>query len=98
MIDDLCARSNQPRIVAGGGVPYLMMLGVLSGGWLLMKQALYAEAQKSEEGAHFAFLDQKIASLSVFRALSLPQAEAFAMTAQKAGDAIEALSVDMLQA
>ena len=98
VIDDLCARSNQPRIVAGGGVPYLMMLGVLSGGWLLMKQALYAEAQKSEEGAHLAFLDQKIASLSVFGALSLPQAEAFAMTAQKAGDAIEALSVDMLQA
>ena len=25
VIDDLCARSNQPRIVAGGGVPYLMM-------------------------------------------------------------------------
>ena len=41
-IDSLLARQNQPRHIAASGVPYLMMLGTLSGAWMLLKQGIRA--------------------------------------------------------
>ena len=73
-----------------------MMLGVLSGGWMLMRQGLVASAALKEEGADEAFLSNKLASLSLFTALTLPQIESYAKTAERAGDALGELSIDSL--
>ena len=96
VVESLLARQNQPRSIAAAGVAYLMMLGVLSGGWMLMRQGLVASAALKEEGADEAFLSNKLASLSLFTALTLPQIESYAKTAERAGDALGELSIDSL--
>ena len=96
VVESLLARQNQPRSIAAAGVAYLMMLGVLSGGWMLLRQGLIASKEIKEEGADTAFLSNKLASLSLFTALSLPQIDSFAKTAERAGDALASLSVETL--
>ena len=53
--ESLLARQNQPRSIAAAGVAYLMMLGVLSGGWMLLRQGVVASKELKEEGADTAF-------------------------------------------
>ena len=97
-IDSLLSRQNQPREIAASGVAYLMMLGTIGGGWLLLRQGLEADRQMQEEGADKAFLTNKLASLRLFAALSLPQASAYAQSVLLAGDAVENLSIEALYA
>ena len=94
----LLSQQNQPRIAAAAGVPYLMMLGTLTGGWMLLRQGSYAVSALAKPDADTAFLENKLASLSLFTALSLPQVAAFAKTISKAGTAIHHLSLDQLTA
>ena len=97
-VDSLLSRQNQPREIAASGVAYLMMLGTIGGGWLLLRQGLEADRQMQEEGADKAFLTNKLASLRLFAALSLPQASAYAQSVLLAGDAVENLSIEALYA
>ena len=97
-VDSLLSRQNQPREIAASGVAYLMMLGTIGGGWLLLRQGLDAFEQMQEEGADQAFLANKLASLRLFAALSLPQASAYAQNVILAGEAVENLSIDALYA
>ena len=97
-VDSLLSRQNQPREIAASGVAYLMMLGTIGGGWLLLRQGLEADRQMQEEGADKAFLNNKLASLRLFAALSLPQASAYAQSVLLAGDAVENLSIEALYA
>ncbi|MGC6517989.1 MAG: acyl-CoA dehydrogenase [Candidatus Puniceispirillaceae bacterium] len=92
-VDNLLSRQNQSREIAASGVPYLMMLGTLTAGWMLLKQGLFAADEQAKEGADQAFLQNKLASLMLFGALSLPQIAALAKTISLAGDAVEHLSV-----
>ena len=97
-VDSLLSRQNQPREIAASGVAYLMMLGTIGGAWLLLRQGLEADRQMQEEGADKAFLTNKLASLRLFAALSLPQASAYAQSVLLAGDAVENLSIEALYA
>ena len=97
-VDSLLSRQNQPREIAASGVAYLMMLGTIGGGWLLLRQGLEADRQMQEEGADKAFLANKLASLRLFAALSLPQASAYAQSVLLAGEAVENLSIEALYA
>ena len=92
-IDSLLARQNSPREIAASGVPYLMMLGTLAGGWMLLRQGVRAADALQDEGADTAFLHNKLASLRLFSALSLPQVSAYAQTVMLAGEATESLSI-----
>ena len=92
-IESLMARQNQPREIAASGVSYLMMLGTLSGGWMLLRQGKRAAMLATEDGADTAFLHNKLASLRLFCALSLPQVSAHAQTVAMAGEATESLSI-----
>ena len=93
-INSLLARRNDVRDIAASGVPYLMMLGTLTGGWHLLRQGVSASVASREEGADTAFLRNKLASCRLFAALSLPQASAYAQMALLAGQATESLSVE----
>ena len=92
-IDSLLARQNQPREIAASGVAYLMMLGTLSGGWLLLHQGVRAAALKEQSGADLGFLNNKLASLRLFTALSLPMVSSYAQSVTLAGEAVESLKV-----
>ena len=93
-INSLLARRNDARDIAASGVPYLMMLGTLTGGWHLLRQGVSASSALRQEGADTAFLRNKLASCRLFAALSLPQASAYAQMALRAGQATESLSVE----
>ena len=93
-INSLLARRNDARDIAASGVPYLMMLGTLTGGWHLLRQGVLASSALRQEGADTAFLRNKLASCRLFAALSLPQASSYAQMALRAGQATESLSVE----
>ena len=97
-VESLLSRQNQPREIAASGVAYLMMLGTIGGGWLLLRQGIDAHRQMQEEGADKAFFVNKLASLRLFAALSLPQASAYAQNVIWAGEAVENLSIEALYA
>ena len=92
-IDSLLSRQNQPREIAAAGVAYLMMMGTLSGGWMLLRQGIKAAEQAKLPEADQAFLGNKLASLRLFAALSLPQVSSYAQNVMLAGEATESLSV-----
>ncbi len=93
-INSLLARRNDARDIAASGVPYLMMLGTLTGGWHLLRQGVLASSALRQEGADTAFLRNKLASCRLFAALSLPQASSYAQMALRAGQATESLSIE----
>ena len=95
-IDSLLARQNQPRHIAASGVPYLMMLGTLSGAWMLLKQGIRAHKLAQQTGADTDRLNGKLSSLKLFAALTLPLVTSYAETVSLAGDATEALDVEAL--
>ena len=92
-IDSLLSRQNQPREIAAAGVAYLMMMGTLCGGWMLLRQGITASEQAKLPEADHAFLHNKLASLRLFTALSLPQVSAHAQSVVLAGEATESLSI-----
>ncbi len=92
-IHSLMARQNNPREIAASGVSYLMMLGTLTGGWMLLRQGLHAAEALALPEADTAFLHNKLASLRLFNALSLPQVSAHAETIMLAGTATESLNI-----
>ena len=65
---------------------------------MLLRQGLVASDEMKKEGADTAFLSNKLASLSLFTALSLPQLDSYAKTAELAGDALASLSIETLLA
>jgi alkylation response protein AidB-like acyl-CoA dehydrogenase len=59
-----------------GATPYLRMAGIVTGGWLLTKSALAAEAVRSTGGGGFSteFLEQKVVTARFYATQLLPQA------------------------
>ena len=66
-INSLLARRNDARDIAASGVPYLMMLGTLTGGWHLLRQGVLASSALRQEG-----LIQPFCVISLLRAAYLP--------------------------
>ncbi len=65
--------SNNPDDVAAGATPYLRMMGITIGGWLLAKQALVAQAMLASHEGDPAFLTAKIATARFFAEQVMPQ-------------------------
>jgi alkylation response protein AidB-like acyl-CoA dehydrogenase len=67
---------NNPDDVAAGATPYLRMMGLTLGGWLLLKQALAAQHKLNAGEGDPAFLTAKIATARFFAEQLLPQVAA----------------------
>ena len=67
---------DDPNNALAGATPYLRMTGIVTGGWMLTKSALAAEALRSAGGGGFAaeFLEQKIVTARFYATQLLPQA------------------------
>ncbi len=72
------AGANNPDDVAAGATPYLRMIGLTLGGWLLARQALAAQAALAAGTGDAGFLNAKIATARFFAEQLLPQATALA--------------------
>lgn len=72
-LDGLVARANAPRDAAAAGVDFVMMLGVLTGGWQ-MARAAHAAAEATNAGVGDpTFMTSKQATASAYMAYCLPE-------------------------
>ncbi len=70
---------QDPEAVAAGAVPYLRLLGVVAGGWLMARAALASE-KRLAAGEDDPFLTEKLVSARFYADQILVQAEALAAT------------------
>ncbi len=70
---------QDPEAVAAGAVPYLRLLGMVAGGWLMARAALVCE-KRLAAGEDDPFLTEKLVSARFYADQILVQAEALATT------------------
>jgi hypothetical protein len=88
------AGANNPDDIAAGATPYLRMMGVTLGGWLLARQALAASAGLAN--GPDAFLSAKIVTARFFAEQLLPQVAALLGPVTRGGAGLFALSAATL--
>jgi hypothetical protein len=89
---------NNPDDVAAGATPYLRMMGLTLGGWLLLKQALAAQHKLNTGEGDPAFLAAKIATARFFAEQVLPQVAALSGPVTRGAASLYAISEDDLAA
>lgn len=90
-LDYILTGGLSTREAAAISVPYLMMLGYLTGGWMALKNKRAAIAQQGSSNWDASFLKAKIAHADVFAAHSLPNVAALAQTILNGSQSIEAI-------
>jgi 3-(methylthio)propanoyl-CoA dehydrogenase len=71
----LASRATDPNGVLAGATPYLRLLGLVTGGWLMARSALAASQMPSSAGGTgAAFLREKVATAQFYAQQLLPQA------------------------
>jgi|TARA_Y100000294_G_scaffold26775_1_gene22695 hypothetical protein len=78
---------ENPEAVAAGAVPYLRLLGLVAGGWLMAKAALAAE-EGLRAGGDKAFLMDKLVSARFYADHVLVQAPALCRTVTRGWNAV----------
>ena len=97
-LDYILTGGLSAREAAAVSVPYLMMLGHLTGGWMALKNKTAANDQKGSGDWDDAFLDAKVAHANVFAAHSLPRVKSLAQTILNGSKSIEAMDTSWLVA
>lgn len=68
---------SEPQQALAGAVPYLMLTGVVTGGWMMAKAALVAQSHL-DNGSTDDFYKAKLVTAQYFAAHQLPKAAAYA--------------------
>lgn len=97
-LDHILTGGLSEREAAAVSVPYLMMLGYLSAGWMALKNKRAALLQKETGDWDENFLNAKAAHADVFAAHSLPNVAALAQTILNGSNPVEAIKADWLAA
>ena len=97
-LDHILTGGLSTREAAAISVPYLMMLGYLTGGWMALKNKRAAIAQQDAGNWDVNFLKAKIAHADVYAAHSLPCVASLVQTILSGSKSIEAMNVDWLTA
>ncbi|PZN92168.1 MAG: acyl-CoA dehydrogenase [Alphaproteobacteria bacterium] len=84
--------ANNPDDIAAGATPYLRMMGLTLGGWLLAKQALAAQQSLSAGSGDPAFLAAKIATARFYAEQLLPQVGALSGPVTRGAASLYAIS------
>ena len=83
---------SDPMAVATGAVPYLRLLGLTAGGWMLCRSALIAEQKMRDGDGDPDFLAAKPVSARFFADQYLVQCDALCRTVCDGGEAIAAIA------
>lgn len=83
------------RTVSVGAVPFLKLMGIVSGGWMMVQAAIIARAQ-IQSGNSDAFYPGKIATADFYAAHLLPLALALGQIVVSGGAAALAIEEDLL--
>ena len=95
-VDHILARSNDPRRPASNGVNYLMLLGTLTGGWMMARSAGKAADLAKEDNADKDFLETKLVTAETYMGHSLPQVYALIRTILNGEDAVLAMKPEWI--
>ncbi|OYU14025.1 MAG: acyl-CoA dehydrogenase [Alphaproteobacteria bacterium PA4] len=90
--------ANNPDDIAAGATPYLRMMGLTLGGWLLAKQALVAATRLRSGDGDPAFLRAKISTARFYAEQILPQVGALSGPVTRGAAGLYAISEDDLAA
>ena len=91
-LDHILTGGLSTREAAAISVPYLMMLGYLTGGWMALKNKAAAIAQQKTGDWDANFLKAKIAHADVYAAHSLPCVASLAQTILNGSKSVEAMN------
>jgi len=91
------AGSGKLRNVFAVSVPYLMLWGVVCGGWLLTRSARIAREKRQQPGADHHFLQGKITSARFYAGHLLPQSQALAATVATGDETLVSLDIASLR-
>jgi alkylation response protein AidB-like acyl-CoA dehydrogenase len=97
-LDHILTGGLSAREAAAVSVPYLMMLGYLTGGWMALKNKQAAIAQKKSGDWSENFLNAKAAHADVYAAHSLPNVSSLAQTILNGSKSIEAMDANWFTA
>ncbi|MGB2489020.1 MAG: acyl-CoA dehydrogenase [Candidatus Puniceispirillales bacterium] len=97
-INYLLASANSPRKAAAGGHHFIMMMGMLTGGWQMVRGAAIARRQSQDAGADIDFLTTRWTLADVFITQRMPQVDALAETIMKGDEAVLAITAELLAA
>ncbi len=96
VVDHLLASANSPRRGAANGHHYLMLLGVLTGGWQMVRGAAISDDMIKNEGVDKPFLETRKAMARLFITQRLPQIDALAETIITGDEAVLEIASDWL--
>jgi alkylation response protein AidB-like acyl-CoA dehydrogenase len=68
---------SDPRAVAAGSVPYLMLFGTVAGGWQMARAALVAQRKLTDRDEDRGFYEAKTATSRFYAEHVLPRARAY---------------------
>jgi hypothetical protein len=97
-ISHLLASANTPRKAAASGHHFIMMMGMLTGGWQMVRGAAMAIKQSKEQGADVDFLTTRWTLADVFVTQRMPQADALAETIMTGDEAVLSVAAELLAA
>ena len=89
----ILATANDPRYPA---VNYLMLLGRLTGGWMMARASGAAASMMANDGADTDFLRAKLATAQIFMTHHLPHVQALAATIKTGADPVLGMEIDWL--
>ncbi len=92
------AGGNNPDDVAAGATPYLRLMGLTLGGWLLARQALVAAERLADGNGDPVFLQAKIVTARFYAEQILPQATALLGPVTRGAGSLYAIPEDVLAA
>ena len=92
------AAANNSDDIAAGATPYLRMMGLTFGGWLLAKQAVTAQHFLNDGQGDVAFLSAKIATARFYAEQLLPQVGALSGPVTRGAATLYAISDEGLAA
>ena len=75
-----------------------MMMGMLTGGWQMVRGAAMAIKQSKEQGADIDFLTTRWTLADVFVTQRMPQADALAETIMTGDEAVLTVAAELLAA
>ncbi|WP_439534330.1 acyl-CoA dehydrogenase [Polymorphobacter sp.] len=90
------AGANDPDDKAAGATPYLRLMGLTIGGWLLARQAQTAHAMLVQGEGDSVFLKAKIATARFYAEHLLPQAAALSAPVMRGAGLLYAVSEEAL--
>ncbi|MGO9429703.1 acyl-CoA dehydrogenase [Rhodoblastus sp.] len=84
----------EPAVTASGAVPLLHLFGVVTGGWLVARQALAAQAKTQAEGDPTGFYAAKIELARHYARHVLPHSRAYFIAMTEGSDTVTGFDVD----